>query len=64
MENARQNTRWRAVDVFSELVRDVLEYAEAMSRAPQAVTDEPVDRLRAQLGSAAVVDLTSVVVVP
>jgi alkylhydroperoxidase family enzyme len=43
------------------LERDVLEYAEAMSTTPLGVTDEMVDRLVAQLGVEAVVELTQMV---
>ena len=39
----------------------MLEYAEAMSRTPPTVTDEPAARLLAELGPAAVVELTSVI---
>jgi alkylhydroperoxidase family enzyme len=61
MEKARQIPRWRQADVFTALERDVLEYAEAMSETPPTVTDELVDRLRAALGSPAVIELTSVI---
>ena len=61
VEKARQIPRWREVDVFTALERDVLEYAEAMSQTPPTVTDELVDRLRAELGSPAVIELTSVI---
>ena len=47
--------------VFTPLERDVLEYAEAMSQTPPTVTDELVERLDAELGPAAVVELTSVI---
>src|SRR3954449_824833 len=61
VEKAREIPRWREADVFTPLERDVLEYAEAMSQTPPTVTDELVDRLRAQLGAPAVVELTSVI---
>ena len=61
VEKARQIPRWREADVFTALERDVLEYAEAMSQTPPTVTDELVDRLHAELGPAAVVELTSVI---
>ena len=61
VEKARQVPRWRESDVFTALERDVLEYAEAMTQTPPTVTDELVDRLLAQLGPAAVVDLTAVI---
>ncbi|HET9517570.1 MAG TPA: carboxymuconolactone decarboxylase family protein [Actinoplanes sp.] len=61
LAKARQIPRWRESDAFTALERDVLEYAEAMSQTPPTVTDELVDRLHAELGAAAVVELTSVI---
>jgi len=61
MRKAREIPRWREVDVFTALERDVLAYAEAMSQTPPTVTDELVDRLNAALGPAAVIELTSVI---
>jgi AhpD family alkylhydroperoxidase len=61
VEKAREIPRWRESDVFTPLERDVLEYAEAMSQTPPTVTDELVDRLHAELGSAGMVELTSVI---
>ncbi len=61
LEKARQVPRWREADVFTALERDVMEYAEAMSMTPPTVTDEMVERLRAQLGPAAVIELTAVI---
>jgi alkylhydroperoxidase family enzyme len=61
VDKAREIPRWRESDVFTALERDVLEYAEAMSQTPPTVTDELVDRLRTELGAAAVVELTSVI---
>nr|WP_228430592.1 carboxymuconolactone decarboxylase family protein [Baekduia soli] len=58
---AREVPRWRESTVFTPLERDVLEYAEAMSRTPTTVTDELSARLLAQLGPAAVVELTAYV---
>ncbi|HLH58781.1 MAG TPA: carboxymuconolactone decarboxylase family protein, partial [Streptosporangiaceae bacterium] len=52
---AREVPRWRESDVFTSLERDVLEYAEAMTRTPTAVTDELSARLLAALGPAALV---------
>jgi alkylhydroperoxidase family enzyme len=53
--------RWRSSDVYGELERLVLEYAEAMTETPPAVTDDLVARLREHLDDAAVVELTSLV---
>lgn len=61
MEKAREVPRWRESAVFSPLERDVLEYAEAMTVTPPAVTDWMVDKLRDQLGEAALVELTAVI---
>ena len=60
---AREVPRWRESDVFTPLERDVLEYAEAMTRTPPAVTDELSARLLAALGPAALVELTAYVAV-
>jgi alkylhydroperoxidase family enzyme len=58
---AREVPRWRDSDVFTPLERDVMDYAEAMTRTPPAVTDELSARLLAALGPAALVELTMVV---
>lgn len=54
---------WRGSGVFTELERLVLEYAEAMTDTPSAVTDELVARLRRQLSDAELVELTAIVAV-
>jgi alkylhydroperoxidase family enzyme len=56
---ARELPRWRESDVFTPLERDVMEYAEAMSQTPLAVTDELSARLLKKLGAPAMVELTS-----
>jgi alkylhydroperoxidase family enzyme len=53
--------RWRFSAVYTDLERLVLEYAEAMTETPPAVTDELVARLREHLDDAGVVELTSLV---
>jgi alkylhydroperoxidase family enzyme len=58
---AREVPRWRESDVFTPLERDVLEYAEAMSRTPLTVTDALSARLLDALGPAALVELTAVI---
>jgi AhpD family alkylhydroperoxidase len=63
VRKAREIPRWREVDVFTELERDVLAYAEAMSQTSPTVTDELSARLLAALGPAALVELTSYVAV-
>ena len=54
---------WRDSDVFSELERLVLGYAEAMTETPPAVTDEMVAQLREHLDQAQLVELTAIVAV-
>lgn len=58
---ASEVPRWRESTVFTPLERDVMAYAEAMSETPPAVTDELSDRLLAQLGPAAMVELVAAV---
>jgi alkylhydroperoxidase family enzyme len=61
VDRARQIPRWRESEVFTPLEREVFEYAEAITNTPPTVTDEMVASLHAQLGPAAVVELTSVI---
>ena len=58
---ASQVPRWREADVFSALERDVMEYAEAMSQTPVAVTDGLSARLLDALGEAGLIELTAYV---
>lgn len=58
---AREVPRWRESDAFTPLERQVMGYAEAMSQTPPTVTDEMVAALLAELGAAAVVELTACV---
>jgi alkylhydroperoxidase family enzyme len=62
-EKIRAVPDWRDSDVFTELERLVLEYAEAMTDTPPSVTDEMVARLSAQLSEAELVELTAIVAV-
>lgn len=55
--------QWRTQDVFTDLERAVLEFAEAASATPIAVTDEMVSRLREDLTEAQVVELAMMVAV-
>lgn len=55
----RQVPRWRESDAFTPLERRVMEYAEAASQTPPAVTDELSDALLAELGPAALVELAA-----
>lgn len=59
----REVPRWRDADVFSDLEREVMAYAEAMTVTPPEVTDAMVASLDRQLGHAAVVELTMMVAV-
>ncbi len=54
-------TTWRTSSAYTELERQVIAYAEAMSRTPVEVTDEMVGFLVRELGEPAVVELTAVV---
>ena len=53
--------RWRAATVFTDLERDVMEYAEAMTQTTPTVTGELSDRLLEALGPAARVELAAFV---
>ena len=59
----RDVPQWRDSDRFTDLERQVLAYAEAMTATPPAVTDEMVAHLRRELGDAALVELTMMVAV-
>jgi AhpD family alkylhydroperoxidase len=59
----RDVPRWRDSDVYTDLERAVLAYAEAMSTTPMSVTDEMVAGLRQQIDDAALVELTMMVAV-
>jgi len=62
-EKVRQVPVWRDSPVFTELERDVMAYAEAMSVTPPEVTDEMVAGLHDRLGTEAVVELTQLIAV-
>jgi alkylhydroperoxidase family enzyme len=55
----REVPRWREASVFTPLERRVMEYAEAASQTPPAVTDELSDALLAEIGPAALVELAA-----
>jgi alkylhydroperoxidase family enzyme len=61
LAKASQVPRWRESDAFTPLERDVLEYAEAMTTTPPAVTDELAASLLERLGPAAMVELSVVI---
>lgn len=54
----RDVPRWRDSDVYTDLERQVMAYAEAVTATPPAVTDEMVDALRRELDDAELVELT------
>jgi alkylhydroperoxidase family enzyme len=56
---AREVPRWRESDVFTPLERRVMEYAEAMSQTPLAVTDDMSAALLEDLGAPALLELTA-----
>jgi AhpD family alkylhydroperoxidase len=56
---AREVPRWRESEVFTPVERRVMEYAEAMCETPVAVTDELSDALLADLGPAALLELSA-----
>jgi alkylhydroperoxidase family enzyme len=53
--------RWRSSTAYTDLERQVLEYSEAMTATPPAVTDEMVANLRAALDDRQVVELTALI---
>jgi AhpD family alkylhydroperoxidase len=55
----REVPRWRQSAAFTPLERRVMEYAEAMSQTPPAVTDELSAALLDELGAPALVELTA-----
>jgi alkylhydroperoxidase family enzyme len=61
LAKVREVPRWRESEVFDDTERAVLEYSEAMSTTPLAVTDEMVAGLIERLGVEAVVELTQMI---
>jgi len=55
----RQVPNWRKSTVFTPQERRIMEYAEAASQTPPAVTDELSDALLADLGEAGLVELAA-----
>ena len=56
---AREVPRWRESTVFTPLERSVMEYAEAMSQTPPAVTDELSTTLLEALGADGLLELAA-----
>jgi alkylhydroperoxidase family enzyme len=55
----REVPRWRESSLFTPLERQVMEYAEAASQTPPAVSDEQSAVLLRELGPAALVELAA-----
>ena len=62
-EQLRDLHRWRESDAYTREQRLCIEYAEAATATPIAVTDELVDQLREALGEKAVVELAMMVAI-
>ena len=58
-DKAREVPRWRESTVFTPLERRVMEYAEAVSATPPAVTDELSAALLEDLGPDGLIELTA-----
>ncbi|MDQ4213389.1 carboxymuconolactone decarboxylase family protein [Microbacterium capsulatum] len=58
-DKAREVPIWRESTRFTPLERRVMEYAEAMSQTPPAVTDELSDELLAAIGAPALLELAA-----
>ncbi|MGN8025407.1 carboxymuconolactone decarboxylase family protein [Microbacterium sp. 22242] len=56
---AREVPIWRESTRFTHLERLVMEYAEAMSQTPPAVTDDLSDDLREEIGAPALLELAA-----
>ncbi len=63
LAKVREVPRWRESEAFTDLERDVMAYAEAMTRDPAEVTDEMVAALDESLGHEALVELTMMIAV-
>jgi alkylhydroperoxidase family enzyme len=59
----RELPRYRDSEAFSELERDVLDYATAMTRTPAEVTEEHFDRLRSHFTDAQIVELSTAIAI-
>ncbi len=62
-EKIRAIPDWQDSEVFTELERLVMLYAEAMTATPPLVTDDLVARLRRHLDEAQLVELTAIIAV-
>ena len=62
-EKIRAILEWQGSEVFTELERLVMLYAEAMTMTPPLVTDDLVVQLRRHLDEAELVELTAIIAV-
>jgi alkylhydroperoxidase family enzyme len=60
-EKLRALSDWRESELFTDLERAALDYAEHLTRTPADVPDELFDRLRAELDEAQLVELTATI---
>ena len=60
-DKIRQVPTWRESELFSDMERDALEYAERMTITGETVTDELWARLRGHFSEAQLVELTAAV---
>ena len=63
LDKLRAVGEWRTATVFTELERQVIEFAVAATATPSEVTDEMTEPLRAALGDAGLVELAMMVAV-
>ena len=61
MEKVDALENWRDSELFNDLEKAALQYAEAMTRSDQQVTDEMVDKLREHFDEDGIVELTGLV---
>lgn len=61
MDKVQALEHWRDSPLFDARERDVLEYAEAMTRSDQQVTDDMMHRLREHFDENAIVELTGLI---
>lgn len=61
MEKVDALENWRDSNLFNDLEKSALQYAEAMTRTDQKVTDEMVDKLREFFDDDGIVELTGLI---
>ncbi len=60
-EQLRALASFEGSDAFSPLEKQVIGYAEALTRTPATATDEQVEALRAELSDEQLVELTTMI---